>query len=98
MSKDTTNTTESLDKILIELVEKWAEFMLNGKSPDGAIAIAQAKQAIQQEVLRGRVDELSGVRLDYGPYQAETFTGGKQQGVLNRINELNTLLGGENDG
>lgn len=36
----------------------------------------------------GRLDELGSIKLDYGPYQAETFIDGKQQSVLDRINQL----------
>lgn len=38
------------------------------------------------------IEELSKVKLDYGPYQAETFAGGKRQSLPDRIAELNAEL------
>lgn len=40
--------SSKLDDLLIELVDEWVEFVLNGKAGDGAVAVDKTKQEIKQ--------------------------------------------------
>lgn len=48
----------------------------------------QATQAIQNLIAEAVIEELKKVRLDYGHMRAETFAGGSQQSIEDRIKQL----------
>lgn len=91
----TTNTTESLDEIL-EAYDM------------GDITKREAKWAIQQEVLRGRVSELESLKqLTTKTTHIDAYISDVALAqdirihtnalIEHRLNELNTLLGGESN-
>jgi hypothetical protein len=92
MSKDTTNTTESLDK---EIWNTISVLMPTFKSTDDQILFTQTVfkvcKRLEQEVLRGRVDELEMALLPGNVQPLQLYLNA-------RLEALNTLLGGENDG
>lgn len=55
-------------------------------------AEALYKFELRQERLRGALDELNGVQLNYGHYMATTFIEGKPQRVGERITQLYAQL------
>lgn len=59
-----------------------------GHTVDYETCFAHQCEKIQQLINDTVIRELSDVRLDYGHRQAETFAGGKQQSITDRIKEL----------
>jgi hypothetical protein len=97
MSK-TTNTTESLDEIMKLIFEYARGFDVGCPEPSEE----DIKQAIQQEVLRGRVDSLDTFATNFNNYAAEhrelfepEIVGAVWGLLAQQTIPLNTLLGGE---
>jgi hypothetical protein len=89
MSKDTTNTTESLHDQIESAIEDNLVIRTDNGQPyifyaDGAVEAIQA--ILQQEVLRGRVELLEDLK-DVGEIHHSVYD--------YRLEELNTLLGDE---
>jgi len=81
---------DAIDKILTNLVDDWQNWLHNGKPGEGRILLIEAKQAIQQELLKARIDELgkfsNGLQMRH--YETDIY-------IDDRIADLQAKLKGD---
>jgi len=91
-TKSQTDNTE-LDEIKKTVWEciRYNKFNLSDTEAVGVIM--QAVEAkLQEQDIKSRIDELGNVQLDYGRQTARVWVDGKIIGILERLDQLRSLL------
>jgi hypothetical protein len=92
-----TNTTESLDEIAVWFDVEIGHSVCPADETEETCKYKALKGAVEQEVLRGRVDTLKGVKEQLETYHHTTLDDYLTGNINYYTAQLNTLLGGEHE-
>jgi len=73
---------KTLSKILQTLYHSY------GGAYRSRMPVDEATKAIEALITEARIDELGGVQLEYGHYNATTYITGESQSILDRLAQL----------